>query len=314
MADDWRSYLRIGDLNYWRQRFGDLNYYPRSWYEHLDRWKYSLDNFGSYQGEYEEFLLYWQSHLNDLHRELSEQEQRINNVSNQLKNRQDVLTEKENQLKLMEERLNKMEFELKIREQRLERIEGENKKTSAAQKNFYASSNDDDDLQSPPVHSFDGIEQTQTATVNKTSTPIPKTSTSVQDEFNEMVNMTGSDYRQARQNFIKNRNIRAFSCTNFSARLRDPVPPPIFGETNEISEGDYWAVKIQGNMFAVFPNVKNYSGNCHYERAMGDVFDSNFIQGNIYKIVSVEQPAIFACDGMSWKLRKKGKLRLRVSE
>ena len=101
--------------------------------------------------------------------------------------------------------------------------------------------------------------------------------------------------------------VRTFNFANVAERMNDPIPPPKFVEANN---GEYWAVPLSGISFLVFPNVKNYSVNIHTDRAMGDVFKTNFVKGETYKKISVEKPAIFDCNGLSWILKSQGVLRL----
>ena len=132
-------------------------------------------------------------------------------------------------------------------------------------------------------------------------------------EFNDfqrkLATMSPPDKHKAEMTFQKNHKIRTFKCGNVSARLRDPVPPPVFAY-DKPPEAIFWAYELPLGYYAVVPNVKNYSDNYHYERAMGNVFDSNFIQGKAYNHISVESPAVFECDGLSLRLLKKGVLRL----
>ena len=129
-------------------------------------------------------------------------------------------------------------------------------------------------------------------------------------EFNSLANMGGFNLKKSRDEFVQKYQVRAFNCANFEARMNEPVPPPNFSEAVSVLSGEYWAVNLAGNLFAVFPNVKTYSDNYHFSRAMGDVFDSNFSLGSTYNKIFVEKPAIFECGGNIWRLKEKGKLNL----
>ena len=126
-------------------------------------------------------------------------------------------------------------------------------------------------------------------------------------EFNAIANQGGYDAKKARDEFVQKYRVRAFNCTNFEARMNDPIPPPEFGEA---ANGEYWAIPFSDNSFFVFPNVKSYSDNHHTARAMGEVFKSNFVPGGTYSKIIVERPAVFECAGNIWNLKRQGNLRL----
>lgn len=147
--------------------------------------------------------------------------------------------------------------------------------------------------------------QSQQTTLQK-----PSAELSVVAEFNALSRQGGLHFKNSRTDFLRKYNVRAFNCVNFEARMNEPIPVPQFAEAATILSGEYWAVPLRDNSFAVFPNVRTYSDNYHTARAMGDVFDSNFTAGSTCNEIFVERPAIFDCSGEAWILKDKGNLRL----
>ncbi len=125
-------------------------------------------------------------------------------------------------------------------------------------------------------------------------------------EFNELnaKEMTGYEKQSARQNFVSKYNVKFFSCVNYNERMNNPNLEPEFAQQS--GKGDYWAYEVEADTFAVVPNVSSYTENLHVARAMGEVFNSNFKDGN-YSNIRVVKPAIFK--GM-WRLAEKGELVL----
>lgn len=138
----------------------------------------------------------------------------------------------------------------------------------------------------------------------------PSSEQGIVAEFNALAKQGGHNLKTSRDDFIKKYSIRAFNCANFEARMNEPVPAPNFVEISTAYSGEYWAVPLKGNSFAVFPNIRTYSDNHHTARAMGEVFNSNFTAGSTYSDITVVQPAIFDCLETTWTLKHKGKLRL----
>lgn len=138
----------------------------------------------------------------------------------------------------------------------------------------------------------------------------PSSEQGIIGEFNALVKQGGHNLKNSKDDFIKKYSVRAFNCANFEARMNEPVPAPHFVEAPSAPSGEYWAVPLKGNSFAIFPNIRTYSDNHHTARAMGEVFDSNFVAGSTYSNITVEQPAIFDCSETTWILKRKGKLRL----
>ena len=137
----------------------------------------------------------------------------------------------------------------------------------------------------------------------------PPAQTSFLDEYNALAGKSSSELRNARKDFLDRYRVRAFSCVNFADRMIDPVPPPRFADAEN---GEYWAIPLRENMYAVIPNVniRNYTDNHHSARAMGEVFDSNFRYGGDYRRIRVDKAAVFTCSGNVWTLAQKGKLIL----
>lgn len=130
-------------------------------------------------------------------------------------------------------------------------------------------------------------------------------------DYNKLLSETGGyQNKVARENFVSNYNVRAFSCINYNERTNKPSLKAIFEESTSIQGGDYWAIPVSGNIFKVVPNIRNYNENYHVARAMGEVFDSNFVGGN-YATIQLEKAAEFTNSGQSWSLVAKGKLVLR---
>ena len=93
--------------------------------------------------------------------------------------------------------------------------------------------------------------------------------------------------------------------------MNNPNLPPVYVEISPVQRGDFWAIPVRENTFAVLPNPQNsYNDNLHWERAMGKVFDSNFKPNNTYDKIQVERPALFERIGNKWIFREKGRLFL----
>ena len=139
---------------------------------------------------------------------------------------------------------------------------------------------------------------------------VPATATSkfsnFVQEFNALSGQTGYNSIQATNEFVRKFNIQAFNCINSDARMNEPVPPPVFDSTSQ-QNADYWAYEFETGVYAVVPKVKNYSETCHAARAMGEIFKSNFRQGETYNKIFVVQPAIFKG---KWNFETQGELRL----
>ena len=90
--------------------------------------------------------------------------------------------------------------------------------------------------------------------------------------------------------------------------MKNPSLAPEFASANSTATGDFWAYKVD-NIYLVVPSPANntYNDNLHLERAMGEVFDSNFTQGKTYDEIFVERAAVFF---EGWKKENKGTLRL----
>ncbi|MBQ3441799.1 MAG: hypothetical protein IJG33_01000, partial [Selenomonadaceae bacterium] len=124
------------------------------------------------------------------------------------------------------------------------------------------------------------------------------------NDFNALEKLSGFSARQAREKFLRRYKIRAFNCANVEERMNNPKIAPKFTESG-IANGDFWACNVDGNIFAVVPNLKTYTENHHAERAFGLVFESNF-DGGTYSRLRVEQAATFELIGDKWKLKTAG--------
>ena len=123
-------------------------------------------------------------------------------------------------------------------------------------------------------------------------------------EFNALADLSGYDAKKANENFRQKYNVQSFVCTNAEMRVKSPMPPAEFGDN---PNGNYLAFEIESGIFAVVPKVSSYTPNHHYDQAMGEVFSSNFAQGNTYSKIRVVKPAIF---NGKWALETKGQLVL----
>lgn len=130
-------------------------------------------------------------------------------------------------------------------------------------------------------------------------------------EFNNLPSRSTYEAKLARNEFVKKYNVKFINCANHEARMNEPIPPPKFVEVEAVEGGEYWAVPLRGNTFAVLPRIKTYTSNYHKARAAGEVFHSNFKSGNTYTEIKVEKPAIFECTGSAWFCNKQGVLNLR---
>lgn len=129
------------------------------------------------------------------------------------------------------------------------------------------------------------------------------------NDFNALSKLSGFSGRQARERFLRRHKVKAFTCANVDERMNRPKLAPTFAEVAIVANGDYWACAVEGNLFAVVPNLKTYTENHHAERAFGQIFESNFEGGTYFKI-RVERAAIFELNGDKWKLQQTGKIIL----
>ena len=128
-------------------------------------------------------------------------------------------------------------------------------------------------------------------------------------DFNALSKLSGFTARREREKFLRRHKVRAFTCANVEDRMNRPKLAPKFVDASSLSGGDFWASAIDGNTFAVVPNVKTYTENHHAERAFGVVFESNF-DGGTYSRLRVERAAVFELASGKWKLKQAGKIVL----
>ncbi len=129
------------------------------------------------------------------------------------------------------------------------------------------------------------------------------------NDFNALEKLSGFSSRQAREKFLTRYKVRAFSCANVEERMNNPKVAPKFSTAASVAGGDFWACAVDGNIFAVVPNLKTYTENHHTERAFGAVFESNFADGT-YSRLRVERAAVFELVGNEWILKFAGKIIL----
>ena len=129
------------------------------------------------------------------------------------------------------------------------------------------------------------------------------------NDFNALEKLSGFSSRRAREKFLSRHKVRAFACVNVDERMNRPTVAPKFLETSSAAGGDFWACAVDGNIFAVVPNLKTYTENHHAERAFGAVFESNF-DGGTYSRLRVERAAVFEFTGGEFKLKRAGKIFL----
>lgn len=101
--------------------------------------------------------------------------------------------------------------------------------------------------------------------------------------------MTSTKDRKAFRNFIKDNEARGFSTTNFEERMNDGAgAAKIVEDHNGQVRSDFLAIPGAPNgEHYVLPNFQSYSSNYHAERGLGDMFDSNFVAGEVYDMKNV---------------------------
>lgn len=267
--------------------------------------------------------------VSEFREEIILQQKELDSLAKELDKQRQELSDKQRYLDLLETRL-----------QRLENLAGEQTFQPTpipAQKNFdnyqltrYSSTQENIPKKNPlpistpqknsdsyPSTRYDSIKINPTVNTIRpkqpTNAPTKNSSSApeiISEEFNALANVQDRfSFKNLRDEFVQKYSVRAFSCTNFEARMSEPIPPPQFGESENISS-EYWAINYKGSVFLVLPNVRQYTNNHHTARAMGEVFESNFEAGKTYKKIFVQQPAFFECNGNVWRLKIKGKLRL----
>ena len=216
---------------------------------------------------------------------------------------EDKLNRQEELILKLNDRIKKLESGVFNSSEYLQETARKNTSPRPAENNFFSPHSAEKITPSPPAKKI--------VTASPTEKNISRSSASnLISEFNSLTRQDGFNFRKSRDEFLQKYKVRAFNCTNSDARMNEPVPPPIFVEVETVISGDYWAVKLNDNLFAIFPNIKIYSETCHSARAMGEVFESNFLAGMTYNKIFVSTPAIFSCSGNVWKLINKGKLNL----
>ena len=93
--------------------------------------------------------------------------------------------------------------------------------------------------------------------------------------------------------------------------------PTIKAEIRETSDGDFFALRIEGNVFAVFPRLGLTIEAVSYTAgAMGEVFEKtrNHDPKLFYSRYRVKDPALFRFEGGRWQLCEPGELDLGIGE
>ena len=137
--------------------------------------------------------------------------------------------------------------------------------------------------------------------------PTPQNKISMVDEYNSISNQGISE---SRDSFASKHKVVALTCTNAAERLNNMMLAPKFERAASVNSGEYWAVPLRENLYAVVPNIRVYTQSLHFVRAMGVIFKSNFESGTVHDKIFVQRPAIFAFDGSIWKFVQAGELRL----
>ena len=129
-------------------------------------------------------------------------------------------------------------------------------------------------------------------------------------QFNRLSELSGNAFIAARIKFCRENQVVGLSCENIMARMSNPNTPLTFAEMPPV-DGDFWLIRIAEKKFAALPNPKNgYNDNLHMERAFGEVFESNFVEGENYDKIKVINPATFEKFNDSWRILSKGRLSL----
>ena len=128
--------------------------------------------------------------------------------------------------------------------------------------------------------------------------------------YNALPSEGGLTDREARKRFLQEFSVQGVSCSNSEERMSNPKIAPSYAE-EEVMRADYWAMQVQGDLYAVVPSAKlTYDSAHHAAGGMMEAFVSNFEAGHTYRQILVETPAYFLKRGGRWSVRKKGQLRL----
>lgn len=118
------------------------------------------------------------------------------------------------------------------------------------------------------------------------------------------------EMRRAREDFLRTFKVRAFGCVNYEARMENTALAPVFRDAPSPAEGNFWAMPVQGDKYAVLPNQKlNYEGQIHETGGMKEAFKSNF-GGGTYAHIRAVKPAVFSANGGAWTLCARGEILL----
>lgn len=129
------------------------------------------------------------------------------------------------------------------------------------------------------------------------------------DDYNLVRRKTGFGAKTEQDAFLSRHQVRGIQCTNFQARANHPEIAPRFEDAGAPQKGDFWALFIGSNLYAVVPNAKPYEVNKHNTGGMKEAFDSNYDSGT-YPNIEVTKPAYFRQQGTDWTIETKGHIRL----
>ena len=240
--------------------------------------------------------------------EIKSQQKEFDKLEKELDRQRQELSDKKQVIELLESKLNR--FEKEIYEQNFQVT------PYTSQKNFVTPQPARQALNQPqkltlPLSMTKRISTRNSFNQQSTAQIKNQSPDKITGEFNAFANVQDRfSLKNLRDEFVQKYNVRAFSCVNFEARMNEPIPPPQFSESENVLSSEYWAINNKGNVFMVFPNVRQYTNNHHTARAMGEIFSSNFTAGRTYTKIFVQQPAFFECNGNVWKFKFQGKLRL----
>ena len=132
------------------------------------------------------------------------------------------------------------------------------------------------------------------------------------NEYNSYGNQTDNyESWKFRKNLVSKYALKAFSCANLSERMQNRSLPPIYEDASPLM-AHIWAYPLGDDKFAAVPRLSQYYDDVlHNAGALSMIFESNFVAGETYDIITVARPAVFQNAGGDWKLMQKGEIRLK---
>lgn len=110
--------------------------------------------------------------------------------------------------------------------------------------------------------------------------------------------------------FAAKYSLRFFGCANVGVRINRPEAAPIFTDAPSAAKGDFWAMPLKGDQFAVMPNpLIPYDATRHKSAGMLEAFSSNY-RGGTFRHIKLVRPAVFSASGYVWKLLNRGEILL----